>query len=168
MAKHASPRTGTLSRVVDKRSGYVLFRGRVMFDYKEHRVAVGVKAGMTERQARNACRAKLDALARLAKHQAPDPARERRPVREELERWLEAKKGTLRSPSSHRTYARHVRTHVLPYAIARKRLDAAAASAYRSRVRGPAAAVRTAVRTVDPRKGAHGARSELANRAGEP
>jgi integrase len=123
MAKHASPRTGTLSRVVDRRTGYVTFRGRVMFDYTEYRVAVGVRAGMTERQARTACRAKLDALiARLA---------ERRLVRDELERWLEAKKGTLRSPSSHRTYARHVRTHVLPHAIARKRLDAVSAQTMR-------------------------------------
>ena len=45
MAKHASPRTGTLSRVVDKRTRYMTVRGRVMVDDKEYRVAVGVEAG---------------------------------------------------------------------------------------------------------------------------
>jgi hypothetical protein len=95
MAKHASPRTGTLSRVVDRRTAYLTFRGRVMFDYTEYRVAVGVRAGMSERPAPITCRARLDALiARLARRQAPDPARERRLVREEIEHWLDAKKGT--------------------------------------------------------------------------
>lgn len=124
---HNRPGQGNVQRLVDGRTGYVSFRGRVRLDGRDH-AASAVGAGrpelhskrqwaIVERRAEQAARANLDALiADLTAGRVPDTARARATLTDYLAVWRKAKRDALTpATDTWRSYRILLDNHVEPF-----------------------------------------------------
>lgn len=113
--RHRSPHTGSVVLVVDKRSGYATFRGRVLWRGRRYEVYQGVPA--TARSLKphaDKCRADLTSKIReLEAGTAAPRDKEKTTLREWAVAWLRIKAGQVRATTMV-NYEGYMRLHVLP------------------------------------------------------
>src|SRR5262245_2328466 len=113
---HRSPRSGSVALLVDKRTGYATFRGRVLWRGTRYEVYVGVPRGARSLKTyADRCRADLTKkIKELEAGVAPARGKEKTTLRQWAVPWLEMKRVQGVRATTLRHYEGFMRRYILP------------------------------------------------------